>query len=58
MPLEYKSKYPKAWLVIDIRLFCRLGVFFLAQTENQGKGIDCNGSSLPLFSIPSFSQNS
>ena len=25
-----------------------------ALTEKQGKSIDCNGSSLPQFSIPSF----
>ena len=30
------------------------GLFLAALTEEQGKGIVCNGSSLPLFSIPSF----
>ena len=29
-------------------------LFLLALTEKQGKSIDCNGSSLPLFSIPSL----
>ena len=29
------------------------GLFLLALTEKQGKGIDCNGSSLPLCSVPS-----
>ena len=28
-------------------------LFLIALTEKQGKGIDCNGSSLPLFSVPS-----
>ena len=28
--------------------------FLLDLTEKQGKGIDCNGFSLPLFSIPRF----
>ena len=28
-------------------------LFLLAPTEKQGKSIVCNGSSLPLFSIPS-----
>ena len=43
MPLEYKSKYPRTWFVIDIRLICRLLIcrlnFLLALTEEQGKGI-------------------
>ena len=33
------------------------GLFLLALTEKQGEGNDCNGSSLPPFSIPSFFQN-
>ena len=31
--------------------------FLLALSEKQGKGTDCNGSSLPLFSISYFCQN-
>ena len=30
------------------------GLFLLALTGKEGKSIDCNGSSLPLFSIRSF----
>ena len=44
---------PTAWLVMDIRLICRLD-FLLALTEKQNKSVDCNGSSLPLFSLPHF----
>ena len=44
---------PTAWLVIDTRLICHLDFFSLLLTDKQGKGNDCNDSSLPLFSIPS-----
>ena len=47
-------RIPKPWLVIDMKLILSSRLFLLALTEKQGKSIDCNGSSLPPFSIPSF----
>ena len=44
----------KAWLVIDMRLTCRLDVFSSLWLKKQGKSSYCNGSSLPLFSSTSF----
>ena len=37
---------------MDMILICRRD-FFSPCSEEQGKGIDSHGSSLPLFSIPS-----
>ena len=54
MPLGVQVPIPAAWWVIDLRQFLPSRLFSLALTEKQGKGIDRNGSSLPLFSIPSL----
>ena len=44
---------PKARSAIDIRIFV-VQTFFLALTEEQDGGVNCNGSSLSLVSVPSF----
>ena len=54
MPLWVQVPIPAAWLVIDMRQFLSSRLFSLALTDKQGKGIDCHGSSLSLFSIPSL----
>ena len=41
-------------LTSETPCICRLDIFLFALIEKQGKGIGCNGSSLPLFSIPSL----
>ena len=37
-----------------LKTFAVVQTFSLAFPEKQGKGIGCNGFSLPLFSIPSL----
>ena len=54
MPLWVQVPIPAAWFVIDWRQFLPSRHFSLDLTEKQGKGVDCNGSSLPLFSIRSL----
>ena len=54
MPLWVPVPIPATWWVIDLRKFLSSRLFFLYSYRKQGKGIGCNGSSLPLFSIPSL----
>ena len=39
---------------MDIRQFLSFRLFLLPSAKKLSKNIDCNGSSHPLFSIPSF----
>ena len=55
--LSIQVQIVKAWSLMDMRLICRQDFFLLALAEKQSKGVDCHGSSLPLFSIP-FSESS